>query len=87
MLPRTGVYTTRGVNMERQAVQPDVMVEATPDQRASGDDPQLASAVDVLKGDVLVWQQRLKGGGAQTAGAAPMTAGGAAPAAPGGSKP
>src|SRR5207237_7718506 len=55
MLPRTGVYTTRGVNMERQAVQPDVAVALTPDEIAKGDDPQLSRAVDVLKGDVLVW--------------------------------
>jgi tricorn protease len=58
MLPRTGVYTTRGVNMEKEAVKPDVLVEPTPDQIAKGADPQLEKAVDVLRGDLLAWQQR-----------------------------
>jgi tricorn protease len=86
MLPRTGVYTMRGVDMERQAVQPDVVVEAMPDQAAKGDDPQLAKAVDVLKGDVVAWQQRRKGVAGPADGAVPMTAGASPPTAPGGSK-
>ncbi|HEY1376288.1 MAG TPA: S41 family peptidase, partial [Gemmataceae bacterium] len=86
MLPRTGVYTTRGVNMERQAVQPDVAVEATSEQLAKGDDPQLTKAVDVLKGDVLAWQERRHGVHPAEA-AAPLTAGGTPATAPGGRKP
>jgi tricorn protease len=86
MLPRIGVYTTRGVNMERQAVQPDILVETTPDQAAKGDDPQLSKAVEVLKGDVLAWQQKRNGGVATLEGAAPMTAGTAPASPPGGSK-
>ncbi len=86
MLPRTGVYTTRGVDMERQAVQPDVSVEVTPDQIAKGDDPQLAKAVDVLKGDVIAWQQRHNGIAASAEGAVPATAGSTPSAPPGGSK-
>jgi tricorn protease len=86
MLPRTGVYTTRGVNMERQAVQPDVVVEANPDQTAKGDDPQLGKAVDVLKGDVLAWQQRRNGLARPSEGTVPATAASAPPATPGGSK-
>jgi tricorn protease len=85
-LPRTGVYTTRGVNMERQAVQPDVMVEAAPERSAQGADPQLARAVEVLKGDVVAWQQRRNGVTHPVDGAVPMTAGGTPPATPGGNK-
>lgn len=86
MLPRTGVYTTRGVNMERQAVQPDVLVETTPEQSAQGEDPQVAAAVDVLKGDVLAWKAKRNGGVNPVEGSAPMTAGSNAPTPPGGSK-
>lgn len=84
MLPRTGVYTTRGIDMERQAVQPDVMVEATPDPKA--DDPQLAKAVEVLKGDVVAWQQKRNGIVRPVEGSVPMTAGSNPPTTPGGSK-
>ncbi|HEX4591810.1 MAG TPA: S41 family peptidase, partial [Gemmataceae bacterium] len=86
MLPRTGVYTMKGVNMERQAVQPDVTVATTPDQAAKGDDPQLAKAVEVLKGDVLAWQTRRNGMARPTEGAVPTAAGTNPPASPGGGK-
>jgi tricorn protease len=87
MVPRIGVYTTRGVNMEREAVQPDVLVEPTPDQLARGDDPQLEKAVDVLRSDALAWKQKRNGSTPPTEGAGPMTAGSGPPAppAPGGS--
>jgi tricorn protease len=86
MLPRTGVFTTRGVNMERQAVQPDVAVELAPEQIKSGEDPQLAAAVDVLKGDVLAWKQKRNGTVNPVEGATPMTTGSTPTTPPGGNK-
>jgi tricorn protease len=86
MLPRTGVYTTRGVDMERVAVQPDIAVEASPEQVAQGDDPQLTKAVDVLKGDVLAWQQRRNGIARPGEGAMPLTAEKGPATPPGGSQ-
>jgi tricorn protease len=57
-VPRTGVFTAKGVNMEREGVQPDVLVEETPDQLAQGQDPQLDCAVAVLQEDVLAWKKK-----------------------------
>src|SRR5207249_3567630 len=34
MLPRTGVFTSTGVNMEKQGVAPDFLVEPNPDELA-----------------------------------------------------
>jgi tricorn protease len=56
-IPRTGVFTLKGVNMEREGVAPDIEVEALPDQLAKGIDTQLDKAVDVLKTDVVAWKQ------------------------------
>ncbi len=56
-IPRIGVYTTKGVNMEREGVQPDVLVQDHPDQLARGIDTQLDKAVEVLQGDVLAWKK------------------------------
>ena len=36
-MPRTGVFTNTGVNMEKQGVTPDVAVELTPGGLAEGD--------------------------------------------------
>jgi tricorn protease len=55
-IPRTGVFTTAGVNMEKEGVQPDVPVEPTPLDVLQGKDPQLAKAVEVLKTDVANWK-------------------------------
>jgi tricorn protease len=52
-IPRTGVFTTGGVNMEREGVKPDVLVEPQPDQLAKGIDAQLERAVEVLQADLL----------------------------------
>jgi tricorn protease len=68
-LPRTGVFTIRGVNMEKQGVSPDVFVDARPDDARKGIDPQLDKAVDVVKQDVVAWKK---------ARAATVTAGGGA---------
>ena len=48
-MPRTGVYTARGINMEKEGVAPDVLVAEHPDQLARGEDPQLDRAVEVLR--------------------------------------
>lgn len=63
-LPRIGVFTRRGVNMEKEGVAPDVLVENHPDQLARGLDAQLDRAVEVLKCDVAAWKAK------QTAGTA-----------------
>jgi tricorn protease len=57
-IPRTGVFTTKGVNMEREGVPPDVLVEPHPDQLARGIDVQLDKAVEVLREDVLAWKKK-----------------------------
>jgi tricorn protease len=56
-IPRTGVFTASGVNMEKEGVTPDVFVEAHPDQLAQGEDPQLDRAVEVVQQDVIVWKK------------------------------
>jgi tricorn protease len=65
-LPRTGVFTNKGVNMERQGVAPDVAVEITPDDWAKGLDTQLLKAVDVVGTDVKVWKARKNGAATTT---------------------
>jgi tricorn protease len=57
-VPRIGVYTTRGVNMEKEGVRPDVLVEPHPDQLAHGQDLQLDKAVEVLQADVVAWKKK-----------------------------
>ncbi len=56
-LPRTGIYTVRGVNMEKEGVVPDVAVELDPADRAKGIDTQLSKSVEVLKADVVAWKK------------------------------
>jgi tricorn protease len=56
-IPRIGVYTTKGVNMEKEGVLPDVLVEPHPDQLAKGIDVQLEKAVEVLRNDVVEWKK------------------------------
>jgi tricorn protease len=56
-VPRLGVYTVKGVNMEKEGVVPDVLVEQHPDQLAKGIDPQLDKAVEVLEQDVIAWKK------------------------------
>ena len=56
-IPRIGVYTVKGVNMEKEGVSPDVMVEIHPDQAARGIDPQLDAAVGVVLKDVALWKK------------------------------
>jgi tricorn protease len=56
-LPRIGVYTSKGINMEKQGVTPDVAVEVTPDDWFRGIDGQLLKAVDVVAADVREWKK------------------------------
>jgi tricorn protease len=60
-LPRTGVFTARGVNMEKEGVTPDVIVEALPEEFVKGTDPQLHKAVEVLSLDVAEWKKAKSG--------------------------
>jgi tricorn protease len=57
-IPRIGVYTTKGVNMDKEGVRPDVLVEPHPDQLAKGIDAQLEKAVSVLQTDVVAWKKK-----------------------------
>jgi len=56
-VPRTGVFTRTGANMEKEGVRPDVLVDTHPDELAKGQDPQLAKAVEVLLADVAAWKK------------------------------
>jgi tricorn protease len=51
-VPRLGVYTPQGINMEKAGVVPDIVVEPHPDDLQAGRDPQLTRAVEVLKQEV-----------------------------------
>jgi len=55
--PRIGVHTVKGVNMEKEGVMPDYVVEPHPDQLARGIDVQLQKAVEVLTEDVTAWRK------------------------------
>jgi len=57
-VPRTGVFTLKGVNMEKEGVMPDHLVDAHPDQLAKGIDLQLEKAVQVLQDDVAAWKKK-----------------------------
>jgi tricorn protease len=72
-IPRIGVYTTKGVNMDKEGVMPDVLVETHPDQLAKGLDVQLDKAVEVLKEEVVLWKKK------QTSTVASKSAGSGAP--------
>jgi tricorn protease len=73
-IPRIGVYTTKGVNMEKEGVTPDVLVEEHPDQLAKGIDAQLVKAVEVLQQDVVAWKQKHQGGTSDKSGASSSAA-------------
>lgn len=55
--PRIGVSTNKGVNMEKEGVTPDILVESHPDELARGHDAQLDRAVEVLVQDVTAWKK------------------------------
>lgn len=54
-VPRLGVFTLGGVNMDKAGVQPDVIVDLHPDEVVQGRDAQLARAVQLLQIDVREW--------------------------------
>ncbi len=56
-VPRIGVSTVKGVNMEKEGVIPDVLIESHPDQLAQGVDAQLDRAVQVLQQEVIAWKK------------------------------
>lgn len=56
-LPRIGVYTSKGINMEKEGVHPDVPVDALPEDIAKGIDHQLNKAVEVLTAEVVAWKK------------------------------
>lgn len=60
-LPRTGVFTARGVNMEKEGVVPDVAVDAQPEDLAKGIDAQLKRAVEVCTVEVAEWKKAKTG--------------------------
>ncbi len=60
-VPRTGVFTPRGVNMEKEGVQPDIQIEPHPEQVRRGRDPQLEKAVETLTQEVQVWKKKRNG--------------------------
>jgi C-terminal processing protease CtpA/Prc len=59
-VPRMGVFTASGVNLERGGVVPDVVVDLHPDEVARGEDAQLDKAVEVLLKDVEEWKKNQK---------------------------
>jgi tricorn protease len=59
-VPRTGVFTASGVNMEKVGVTPDVIVDLHPDEVAKNQDAQLDKAVEVLLKDVETWKKAPK---------------------------
>jgi tricorn protease len=57
-VPRTGVFTVKGVNMDKEGVVPDLLVENHPDQLARGTDLQLDKAVETLQEEVVQWKKK-----------------------------
>jgi len=47
-MPMNGWWLKDGTNMEGNGVQPDILVEMTPDQIINDDDTQLKKAVDEM---------------------------------------
>ena len=60
-MPRTGIYSVSGVNLEKQGVLPDVAIDSDPGDRLSDSDTQLSKAVGVLRADVVSWQKAKAG--------------------------
>jgi tricorn protease len=71
-IPRTGVFTVAGVNMEKQGVTPDVVVEITLDDWLKGTDSQLTKAVQVASADVESWKKTKIAGGTTPAPVTPV---------------
>jgi tricorn protease len=78
-LPRTGVFTSKGVNLERHGVAPDVAIEMNPEDWAKGRDTQLLKAVDVVAVDVKEWKAKKNGTTSAGSGGAGTTGSGGSP--------
>ncbi len=57
-IPRIGVFTSKGVNMDKEGVAPDVPVDNQPEQMARNQDAQLDKATEVLLADVAEWKKK-----------------------------
>jgi tricorn protease len=72
-IPRIGVFTVKGVNMEREGVVPDVPVEVAVEDWRKGIDTQLSKAVEVVTADVRAWRKlRIAGGSPPEAAPQPI---------------
>jgi C-terminal processing protease CtpA/Prc len=49
-LPVSGWFTSKGHSLEGNGVDPDVLVEISPDALAAGQDNQMARAVEIANG-------------------------------------
>jgi tricorn protease len=56
--PGSGVWTARGENMENFGVQPDVVVDNTPNDFTKGRDMQIEKAIEVLKADLAAAEKK-----------------------------
>ena len=56
-VPRTGVYTVAGINMDKEGVVPNVLVEQSPQDWQHGIDTQIVRAVETLQADVAEWKR------------------------------
>lgn len=74
-VPRTGVFTAKGTNMEREGVVPDVAVDAPPEELAKGIDAQLKKAVEVVTAEVVEWKRTRTGLAGTKPAATPGTPG------------
>ena len=50
--PGTGVFTAKGESLENYGVQPDVLVDNTPEDFLSGHDRQIEKAIEVLRSEM-----------------------------------
>ncbi|HEV3205024.1 MAG TPA: S41 family peptidase [Gemmataceae bacterium] len=81
-VPRTGVYTVNGINMEKEGVKPDIAVIPHPDQIAKGQDVQLDKAVEVLQQTVAEWKKKPSSVAVKPEGGKPAPAVGNSPPLP-----
>ena len=56
--PGSGVWTSRGENMENFGVKPDVYIDNTPEDFVKGRDAQIEKAVELLKADIATGKKK-----------------------------
>src|SRR5512139_449343 len=56
--PGSGVWTASGENMENFGVQPDIVVDNTPEDFAKARDAQIEKAVELLKADIAAGKKK-----------------------------